>query len=64
MKVLTLCWDKAIGESYTNLDALDKKLFGIEKADFLDDAIDILMAERAKLDYIKDYEDGMENATE
>ena len=45
MQVLTLCWDPTHGEARVNLEGINK-LHGIEKMDFLDDVIEILLQAR------------------
>jgi hypothetical protein len=41
MRVITICWDPDNGEATINFAGLDR-LHGIEKMDFLDDAIALL----------------------
>lgn len=48
IRVLTLSWDEDLGEAKTNFAGLDK-LYGIERADFLDDAIAMLIEQREQL---------------
>jgi hypothetical protein len=61
MKVLTLCWDPEIGEGYANLDKINEKLFGIEKTDFLDDVINMLIETRENVNWVDDYKKILEN---
>lgn len=61
MKVLTLCWDPEIGEGHANLDKINEKLFGIEKVDFLDDVINMLVEARDNVNWVDDYKEILEN---
>lgn len=56
MKVLTLCWDPEEGEARINFEGMNK-LHGIEKADFLDDCIRMLLAHNEEMgnSFFEDY---------
>jgi hypothetical protein len=56
--ILTLRWDSDIGEAKINFDGMDK-LWGVEKADFLNDVIYMLMEHREQLgnNWADDYAD-------